>query len=74
MEGGSKQKNGHTDDTEMADISLINRAEDELPSEAHSWYSANGRGYSVNGRQTEYEGDTSHVATVLGEQFYTRQK
>lgn len=61
------------EDTELADISLLNRR-DELPSEAHSWYSANGRGYSVNGRQTEYEGDTSHVASVLGEEYYARQK
>ena len=63
------------DDTEMADISLISAPGGPAPSsESHSWYSANGRGYSVDGRQTEYPGDTSHVATVLGEDFYSRER
>ena len=57
---------------ELSDIGLLDSREDT--EDPHSWYSANGRGFSVNGRQSETRGDISHIGTVLGERFYSRER
>lgn len=61
------------DDVELADVALLHQPV-ESSSEPNSWYSANGRGFSVNGTHTETSGGISHVATVLGEAFYARER
>ena len=61
------------EDVEMAEVRLLSQP-GETSGHANSWYSANGRGYSVNGTQTETAGQTSHIATVLGEAFYARER
>lgn len=67
-----KETNGETD-VELAEVRLLSQPE-ETSGNDHSWYSANGRGHSVNGTQTETAGGVSHVATVLGEAFYARER
>ena len=59
-------------DIELSDVGLLERNENGGGS--HSWYSAHGRGFSLDGRQTETRGGTSHVGTVLGEGFYSRER
>jgi len=73
---GDKLQN---DDVEMADISLLNNPEEdsstrEREAQPHSWYSASGRGFSLNGRQTETQEAPSHIGTVLGEAYYSRER
>lgn len=59
-------------DIELSDVGLLDQHENG--SNSHSWYSAHGRGYSVNGRQSETQGGTSHIGTVLGERYYSRER
>jgi hypothetical protein len=74
-----EQKRNDDGDLEMADISLLNHPEEDTPThdvggEAHSWYSAHGRGFTFNGRQTETQEAPSHIGTVLGEAYYSRER
>lgn len=73
MEPGKASRVKEGEDVELADVRLLSEP-GEPSSQAHSWYSANGRGFTVNGRPTETSGGTSHVATVLGESFYARER
>ncbi len=72
---GAKQN----EDVEMADISLLNNPEEDNSTrnsggEAHSWYSAHGRGFTLHGRQSETQEAPSHIGTVLGEAYYSRER
>ena len=68
----SDGNDGPDAELELSEVGLLNGREDG--EESHSWYSANGRGFSVNGRQSETRGDISHIGTVLGERFYSRER
>lgn len=59
-------------DIELTEVGLLDTQENGQ--DPHTWYSANGRGYSVNGSQTETRGDVSHIGAVLGERFYSRER
>lgn len=76
-EGGNPGREARSSDVELSAVRLLGGGEEEAPSSSgneQSWYSANGRGFSVNGRQSETAGGVSHVATVLGEAFYARER
>jgi len=66
-EGNHQDKKRNEDgDLEMADISLLNHPEEDdsthdAQGEARSWYSAHGRGFTFNGRQTETQEAPSHI-------------
>ena len=59
-------------DIELSEIGLLDQQDGA--ENAQSWYSAHGRGYTVNGKQSESRGGTSHIGTVLGEGFYSRER
>ena len=70
---GFEEGDTPNNDVELAEVRLINGG-GETSGQPHSWYTANGRGYSINGRQAEANGGLSHVSTVLGEAFYNRER
>ena len=79
--GDLRERKLENEDVEMADISLLNSPDDDSSNrdgdggaEPHSWYSAHGRGFSLNGRQTETQEAPSHIGTVLGEAYYSRER
>ena len=77
--GDLRERKAENEDVEMADISLLNSPDDDSSqreggAEPHSWYSAHGRGFSMNGRQTETQEAPSHICTVLGEAYYSRER
>ena len=73
MTSHNEDHNADTD-IELSDVGLLDRRKHDADSESQTWYSAHGRGYSVNGTQSETRGGTSHVTTVLGEGFYSRER
>ena len=77
--GDLRERKTENEDVEMADISLLNSPDDDSSqreggAEPQSWYSAHGRGFSMNGRQTETQEAPSHIGTVLGEAYYSRER
>ena len=73
MEAKDETNGKEAEDVELADVRLLNEPSGS-DGQAHSWYSANGRGFTVDGRQTETSGGVSHVGTVLGESYYARER